>query len=259
MAGVHDFSVPAAGMAARTSKGDFTKGAGLGIADAGLIHTFECYILSPSRIPGAGSPIVDFESLHDAEELGSQQRTQGTARRGQIASKMKLPFEQAGYIDGRIVIDPTIVRGLEYYTGPVYEVELTLRTETRKAVRCGSGRSAAADATMVWWRGFAARRCRRPAFPSGCRGCWLRCQHLGKIDTKPEFGPVVVTVFDRDRIADYQPWWQGLRDAGIRAELYLGNPKSMGNQFKYADKRHAPVSSSKAAMKRTIPQGRRSR
>ena len=63
---------------------------------------------------------------------------------------------------------------------------------------------------------------------------------LGKLDTRPEFGPVVVTVFDRDRVADYQKMVASLRGAGIRAELYLGNPKNMGNQLKYADRRNSP-------------------
>ena len=54
-------------------------------------------------------------------------------------------------------------------------------------------------------------------------------------------GPVVVTVMDRDRMADYQAMAAELRAAGIRAEVYLGNPKNFGNQLKYADKRHAPV------------------
>ena len=63
---------------------------------------------------------------------------------------------------------------------------------------------------------------------------------LGKLDTRPESGPVVVTVFDRDRVADYQKMVAQLRNAGIRAELYLGNPKNMGNQLKYADRRNAP-------------------
>ena len=63
---------------------------------------------------------------------------------------------------------------------------------------------------------------------------------LGRIDTRPEFGPVVVTVFDRDRITDYQQMVAALRNAGIRAELYLGNPKNMGNQLKYADRRNSP-------------------
>jgi len=52
---------------------------------------------------------------------------------------------------------------------------------------------------------------------------------------------VVVTVMDRDRMADYQAMVAELRNAGIRAEVYLGNPKNFGNQLKYADKRSSPV------------------
>jgi histidyl-tRNA synthetase len=54
-------------------------------------------------------------------------------------------------------------------------------------------------------------------------------------------GPVVVTVMDRDRMADYMAMVGELRQAGIRAEVYLGNPKNFGNQLKYADKRGSPV------------------
>ena len=64
---------------------------------------------------------------------------------------------------------------------------------------------------------------------------------LGKIDTKPDFGPVVVLVMDRNEIAQYQKFVATLRNAGIRAELYLGNPKNnLGVQFKYADRRNSP-------------------
>jgi histidyl-tRNA synthetase len=75
-------------------------------------------------------------------------------------------------------------------------------------------------------------------------------QHLKKIEAKAAPGPVVVTVFDRDRLVDYQRMVQQLRDAPldpkkpdgprIRAELYLGNPRNFGNQLKYADRRHSP-------------------
>jgi histidyl-tRNA synthetase len=42
-------------------------------------------------------------------------------------------------------------------------------------------------------------------------------------------------------IADYQKMVATLRNANIRAELYLGNPKhSLGQQMKYADRRNAP-------------------
>ena len=54
-------------------------------------------------------------------------------------------------------------------------------------------------------------------------------------------GPVVVTVMDRDRMADYMGMVAELRNAGVRAEVYLGNPKNFGNQLKYADKRGSPV------------------
>ena len=42
-------------------------------------------------------------------------------------------------------------------------------------------------------------------------------------------------------MADYQAMVGELRQAGIRAEVYLGNPKNFGNQLKYADKRGSPV------------------
>uniref|UniRef100_UPI0025E146C5 His/Gly/Thr/Pro-type tRNA ligase C-terminal domain-containing protein n=1 Tax=Roseobacter sp. TaxID=1907202 RepID=UPI0025E146C5 len=54
-------------------------------------------------------------------------------------------------------------------------------------------------------------------------------------------GPVVVTVMDRDRMADYQAMVAELREAGIRSEVYLGNPKNFGNQLKYADRRSSPA------------------
>ncbi len=63
----------------------------------------------------------------------------------------------------------------------------------------------------------------------------------GRIGQDATPGPVVVTVMDRDRMADYMAIVADLRAAGIRAEMYLGNPKNFGNQLKYADKRQSPV------------------
>ena len=45
---------------------------------------------------------------------------------------------------------------------------------------------------------------------------------------------------DRDQTARYMGLARALREAGIRAEMYLGNPKNLGNQFKYADRRNSP-------------------
>jgi histidyl-tRNA synthetase len=139
-----------------------------------------------------------------------------------------------------ITIDPTVVRGLEYYTGPVFEVELLLETKDEKGrpVRFGSvGGGGRYDGLVSRFRGEPV-----PAtgFSIGVSRLQAALTMLGKLDTKPEFGPVVVTVFDRDRVADYQKMVAALRNAKIRAELYLGNPKNMGNQLKYADRRNSP-------------------
>jgi histidyl-tRNA synthetase len=145
----------------------------------------------------------------------------------------------AAKYDDRIRIDPSVVRGLEYYTGPVYEVELLLDTKDDKGrpVRFGSvGGGGRYDGLVSRFRGEPV-----PAtgFSIGVSRLMAALTHLGKIDTKPAPGPVVVTVMDPDRIADYQRMVAELRAAGIRAELYLGLGK-FGPQMKYADKRGAP-------------------
>ena len=68
----------------------------------------------------------------------------------------------------------------------------------------------------------------------------------------PAVGPVIVTIKDRDRISDYQKMVQALREAGIRSELYLGNPKDLARQFDYADKRRAPVAVIQGAEEREL-------
>jgi histidyl-tRNA synthetase len=145
----------------------------------------------------------------------------------------------AGYGTNRIEISASVVRGLEYYTGPVYEVELLLDTKDEKGrpVRFGSvGGGGRYDGLVSRFRGEPV-----PAtgFSIGVSRLLAALQLIGKIDSKPAPGPVVVTVFEQDRIGDYQRMVQALRNANIRAELYLGAGK-FGAQMKYADKRGAP-------------------
>jgi histidyl-tRNA synthetase len=146
---------------------------------------------------------------------------------------------EAGYGTDQIRLDHSVVRGLEYYTGPVYEIELTFETKDEKGrpVRFGSvGGGGRYDGLVSRFRGEPV-----PAtgFSIGVSRLQAALTHLGKLDSKPEPGPVVVTVFDRHRIADYQRMVQQLRQANIRAELYLGSGK-FGPQMKYADRRNAP-------------------
>jgi histidyl-tRNA synthetase len=148
--------------------------------------------------------------------------------------------ESAGYGSRRFRISAETIRGLEYYTGPVFEVELLLDTKDEKGrpVRFGSvGGGGRYDGLVSRFRGEPV-----PAtgFSIGVSRLQAALTMLGELDTKPQPGPVVVTVFGGD-IAGYQKMVAELRNAGIRAELYLGNPKhSLGQQMKYADKRHSP-------------------
>jgi len=124
----------------------------------------------------------------------------------------------SGYDESRVLVDRSVVRGLEYYTGPVFEVELTFSTDGKDgSLRFGSvGGGGRYDGLVSRFRGEPV-----PAtgFSIGVSRLLAALEYLGKVEAKAEAGPVVVTVFDRDRIADYQAMVAKLRNAGIRAEL----------------------------------------
>ena len=211
----------------KDESGDFTKGAGL---DAGAIDRVLAFV--ESKGADADATLANLAKV----VAGSAQGEAGVDELRQISSLTT----SSDYADDRILIDPSVVRGLEYYTGPVYEVELLLETKDEKGrpVRFGSvGGGGRYDGLVSRFRGEPV-----PAtgFSIGVSRLQAALTMIGKLDGKPAPGPVVVTVFDRDRTADYQKMVAALRNAGIRAELYLGNPKNFGNQFKYADKRGSP-------------------
>jgi histidyl-tRNA synthetase len=220
----------------KDESGDFTKGAELAAEDIKIVMSiFEPLPRKEQEKTGAiFSTSMDAE--HYQKVLKNITFCEGMGELVEIAKLVK----SAGYELYQIRIDPSVVRGLEYYTGPVYEVELTLETKDEKGrpVRFGSvGGGGRYDGLVSRFRGEPV-----PAtgFSIGVSRLQAALTMLGKLDTTPEFGPVVVTVFDRDRVADYQKMVAALRAAKIRAELYLGNPKNMGNQLKYADKRNSP-------------------
>ena len=151
----------------------------------------------------------------------------------------------AGYQD-RIRIDKTVVRGLEYYTGPVYEVELLAEAKDDKGrpIRFGSvGGGGRYDGLVSRFMGQPV-----PAtgFSIGVSRLQAALTALGKLDSKPPAGPVLVTIFPGQPIVEAQSLVSLLRnprDGGepIRAELYLGNPKhGLSQQMKYADRRGSP-------------------
>jgi histidyl-tRNA synthetase len=213
----------------KDESGDFTKGAALTDSAIRMVLDF----ISPSE------PTLNIDGDALLTLPSGFTHTERFREGAKEINEIRKFIEHAGYRSSQIRIDQTVVRGLEYYTGPVYEVELTLPItgDDGKPVRFGSiGGGGRYDGLVSRFRGEPV-----PAtgFSIGVSRLLAALMHLGKIDAKPEPGPVIVTVLDRDRLADYQRMAATLRAAGIRAELYLGAGK-FGPQMKYADRRRSP-------------------
>jgi histidyl-tRNA synthetase len=230
--------------------GDFTKGAGLAEDQIDRLIEF----LSPPKplmssssevVVSAPSPLI-LAGLSEGTSAtisaiwrsvsGSKIGEEGVDELVAIARMV----EVAGYGD-RVKIDKSVVRGLEYYTGPVYEAELLaeIPNEEGQIVRFGSvGGGGRYDGLVSRFRGEPV-----PAtgFSIGVSRLMTALKNLGKLDTSDVLGPVVVLVLDRDTesLGRYQKMVSELRRAKIRAELYLGGA-GMKAQMKYADRRGAP-------------------
>lgn len=146
----------------------------------------------------------------------------------------------AGYGADRIKVDPSVVRGLEYYTGPVFEAELTfqVKDDDGNPVRFGSVGGGGRYDDLV--ARFTGERVPATGFSIGVSRLQAALAALGRTTSKPALGPVVVLVMDKGELASYQKLTQMLRNADIRAEMYLGS-SGMKAQMKYADKRGSPV------------------
>jgi len=145
-----------------------------------------------------------------------------------------------GYYSDRIVIDPSVVRGLGYYTGPVFEAELTFEILDEKGRPRQFGSVAGGGRYDDLVARFTGQQVPAVGVSIGVDRLLAALREKGRIGGEAQ-GPVVVTVMDRTRMAEYQAMVGELRQAGIRAEVYLGNPKNFGNQMKYADRRGSPV------------------
>ncbi len=147
--------------------------------------------------------------------------------------------EAAKYETDRVLISPSVVRGLEYYTGVVFEAELLLSGpgEDGRPMRFGSVGGGGRYDGLV--ERFTGQPVPATGFSIGVSRLMAALAALYPSADKAPQGPVVVLVLDRDRIADMQRLVQQLRDAKIRAELYLGQA-GMKAQMKYADRRGSP-------------------
>lgn len=211
----------------KDESGDFTKGAGLATEQAEVVMAF----MAARRDTGAATT-ARLRELVGPSAIGSE----GVAELETIAELL----DRQGYGSDRILIDPGVVRGLGYYTGPVYEAELTFEILDEKGRKRQFGSVSGGGRYDDLVKRFTGQSVPATGVSIGVDRLLAALRAKGRIGTDTQ-GPVVVTVMDRDRMADYLSMVADLRNAGIRAEVYLGNPKNFGNQLKYADKRASPV------------------
>ena len=208
----------------KDESGDFTKGAGLKAGDIDKV------MISTSPLSGDNETTLTQLMLLADSNAGAE---------GVTELRTIWELVKAGGYGDRIVIDPSIVRGLEYYTGPVFETELTstIKDARGQTIRLGSVMSGGRYDGLV--ARFTGEQVPATGISVGVSRLLFGLQLLGKYRGDSAQGPVVVLVFDKDRLADYQRMVQTLRAADIRAELYLGS-SGMKAQMKYADKRGSP-------------------
>lgn len=211
----------------KDASGDYTDGAGLTPEQADIVMAF---------MAAKGADAVETVANLRALVAGSQVGGEGVDELEQIGDLMAAQ----GYGIDRVEIDPSVVRGLGYYTGPVFEAELTFEITDEKGRPRQFGSVAGGGRYDDLVKRFTGQAVPATGVSIGVDRLLAALQAKGRVQMQAP-GPVVVTVMDKGRMAAYQEMVGELRAAGIRAEVYLGNPKNFGNQLKYADNRSSPV------------------
>jgi histidyl-tRNA synthetase len=233
----------------KDESGDFTEGAGLSPDRINqilkFIHTTKVVGDQLTDVADQDQvdplPTEDVNNVEAVRNLRDQVKVSSVGQQGvdELEEIAKLLLRQ-GYGPDRVRIDTSVVRGLGYYTGPVFEAELTFEITDEKGRTRNFGSVAGGGRYDDLVTRFTGQQVPATGISIGVDRL-LAALRARNPDAAPAPGPVVVTVMDRDRMADYQSIAATLRHEGIRAEVYLGNPRNFGNQLKYADRRHAPA------------------
>ncbi len=211
----------------KDESGAFTKGAGLDAKAAEAVLAFT-----------AAGAATRSETLDAIARVigGSAEGDEGLAELARIDAALK----GLGVGADQAIFDPSVVRGLEYYTGPVFEAELLLQTTDEKGepVRFGSVGGGGRYDDLV--ARFTGERTPATGFSFGVSRLASALRAAGRNLGREVRGPVVVIAFSQDDMGEYFKLVGELRAAGIPAEVYLGG-SGMKAQMKYADRRLSPA------------------
>ena len=211
--------------------GDYTKGANL---PSNLITAIEAFLASASNANTSRSDV-----LNAITSVGASLGAAGEEALKEL-SAIDRALNSMGVAQSAVVFDPTIVRGLEYYTGTVFEAELLMETKDEKGrpIRFGSiGGGGRYDDLVAR---FTGQPLPATGFSFGVSRLAAALRAAGQMDQAKTRGPVVVIVFSEDDMQHYLDAVSEIRNAGIPAEVYLGRA-GMKAQMKYADRRNSPA------------------
>lgn len=214
------------GAGRKDESGDFTEGAHLAPEQIERVIAFT----------EAGQGAAACAALRDLV-AGSET---GVAGVGELEHMGEL-LDAQNYGADQVLIDPSVVRGLGYYTGPVFEAELTfeIKDEKGRPRRFGSVSGGGRYDDLV--KRFTGQSVPATGVSIGVDRLLAALRAIGRVSDSAARGPIVVLVMDRAEMPRYQTMAAELRQAGLRAEVFLGGAGNMAKQVKYADKRQSPA------------------
>ena len=216
------------GRGRRDESGDFTEGARLSDNQIELICSFlQCGSADP------GASLKALQLMVGGTEIGLQ----GVRELEEISDLLAAQ----GMGSSQFRIDPSVVRGLSYYTGPVLEAETSFGNRNGQDRPKNFGSIAGGGRYDGLVRRFTGQDVPATGISIGVDRLLATLDEVQRGGRPESIGPVLITVMDRDRMADYQTMALELRTAGIRAEVFLGNARNFGRQLKYADQRGSPI------------------
>lgn len=190
-------------------------------AVAGLTATQAAEVLKLAAVKGTNAEIL---KQLEAIVAGNARGEAGLKR----LSDMVAGLSAAGVPESRFELDVSIARGLDYYTGVVFETYLDALPEIGSICSGGRYDNLAGMYTKQHLPGIGASL--------GLDRLLAALEKLGKLPASKTTVPILVTYFDPERLSDYLKISRTIRNAGFGCELYP-EPKKLGAQLKYADQK----------------------
>jgi histidyl-tRNA synthetase len=236
----------------KEGEGDFTPGAGLDERQIAFILAVVCATTLP-RLQQVLDQVTH-ETGGVPDQFGGLGHLPYDDAVNELLEQLEPLVRESGYGPNRIKIDPSVVRGLEYYTGPVFEAELLFDVTNEKGQKVQFGSVGGGGRYDGLVSRFMGQPVPATGFSIGVSRLMTALKNLGKLSGEAASGPILVTIMDRDRVGDYAKMAQELRvalnpvDANnqplgptIPVELFQGNPKDFPKQLRYADRRGSPI------------------